>query len=322
MNKNWFKNIFYNKKKLKKGLKYTRNFFFKKIYNVIIGKSIIDENILNKLEEILILSDLGGKITINIINNIKKRINKEKYIYVNDIYTILREEIISLFYKSKQVKNINYYIKNNKKPYVIMVVGVNGVGKTTTIGKLSYKFKKCGLNVIIGAADTFRLAAIDQLNIWAKRANVDIVKNVIGSDPASIAFDTLKLAKIKNKDIVLIDTAGILHNNINFMKKLQKIQYVMKKIIPEAPQEVMLVLDGSIGHNSFEQVKKFNDILNIDSLTITKLDGTAKGVGIIGISNELKIPIKYIGLGEKIEDIQYFDKFNFIDAFLNFPNWK
>lgn len=297
---------------LNRGLEKTRDSFFYKLGKILIGKSKIEEKLLEELEEVLISSDVGVKTSLKIIENIKNRAEKDKYLNLEDIQGILKEEVYLLL-QEKEIPSKGSY----NGPYVIMIVGVNGVGKTTITGKLAWKFKKSGLNVIIGATDTFRAAAIDQLNIWSDRAEVPLIKQNMGSDPASVAFDTLKSAKYRKDDIVLIDTAGRLHNKVNLMNELSKIKRVMQKLIPKAPHDVMLVLDGTIGQNSFEQVSKFLSFTGVSSLAITKLDGSAKGGFIIGIFDEFKIPIKYLGIGEGISDLQPFDRDLFIESLFN-----
>jgi fused signal recognition particle receptor len=300
------------KTKLNIGLEKTKSSLFEKISRTVVGKSKIDEDDLDDIEEILITSDIGVETTLKIIEKLESRVEKEKYINSDELYNILKNEISSLLISSS---NIDYDIDlENNDPYVIMVVGVNGVGKTTTIGKLAYKFKKSGLKVVLGAADTFRAAAIDQLVIWADRVGVEIIKQDMGSDPASVAFDTLQSAKSKNADVVIIDTAGRLHNKVNLMNELVKIKNVMNKVIPNAPHDVMLVLDASTGQNAIEQAKQFSAVTQVNSLALTKLDGTAKGGVVIGISDQLKIPVRYIGVGEALEDLQIFNKEDFIDA--------
>ena len=301
-----------NKNKLNIGLEKTKSSLFEKISRTVVGKSKIDEDDLDDIEEILITSDIGVETTLKIIEKLESRVEKEKYINSDELYNILKNEISSLLISSSNIDN-DIDLKNND-PYVIMVVGVNGVGKTTTIGKLAYKFKKSGLKVVLGAADTFRAAAIDQLVIWADRVGVEIVKQDMGSDPASVAFDTLQSAKSKNADVVIIDTAGRLHNKVNLMNELAKIKNVMNKVIPNSPHDVMLVLDASTGQNAIEQAKQFSAVTQVNSLALTKLDGTAKGGVVIGISDQLKIPVKYIGVGEALEDLQIFNKEDFVDA--------
>jgi fused signal recognition particle receptor len=301
-----------NKNKLNIGLEKTKSSLFEKISRTVVGKSKIDEDDLDDIEEILITSDIGVETTLKIIEKLESRVEKEKYINSDELYNILKNEISSLLISSSNIDN-DIDLENND-PYVIMVVGVNGVGKTTTIGKLAYKFKKSGLKVVLGAADTFRAAAIDQLVIWADRVGVEIIKQDMGSDPASVAFDTLQSAKSKNADVVIIDTAGRLHNKVNLMNELVKIKNVMNKVIPNAPHDVMLVLDASTGQNAIEQAKQFSAVTQVNSLALTKLDGTAKGGVVIGISDQLKIPVRYIGVGEALEDLQIFNKEDFIDA--------
>ena len=301
-----------NKNKLNIGLEKTKSSLFEKISRTVVGKSKIDEDDLDDIEEILITSDIGVETTLKIIEKLESRVEKEKYINSDELYNILKNEISSLLISSSNIDN-DIDLENND-PYVIMVVGVNGVGKTTTIGKLAYKFKKSGLKVVLGAADTFRAAAIDQLVIWADRVGVEIVKQDMGSDPASVAFDTLQSAKSKNADVVIIDTAGRLHNKVNLMNELAKIKNVMNKVIPNSPHDVMLVLDASTGQNAIEQAKQFSAVTQVNSLALTKLDGTAKGGVVIGISDQLKIPVKYIGVGEALEDLQIFNKEDFVDA--------
>ena len=305
-------NILSKKTKLNAGLEKTKSSLFEKISRTVVGKSKIDEDDLDDIEEILITSDIGVETTLKIIEKLESRVEKEKYINSDELYNILKNEISSLLISSSNIDN-NIDSENND-PYVIMVVGVNGVGKTTTIGKLAYKFKKSGLKVVLGAADTFRAAAIDQLVIWANRVGVEIVKQDMGSDPASVAFDTLQSAKSKNADVVIIDTAGRLHNKVNLMNELAKIKNVMNKVIPNAPHDVMLVLDASTGQNAIEQAKQFSAVTQVNSLALTKLDGTAKGGVVIGISDQLKIPVRYIGVGETLEDLQIFNKEDFVEA--------
>lgn len=312
----WFKKIFRKneetKETLDKGLEKTNRSFFEKLTRTITGKSKVDEEILDELEEVLISSDVGVSTTVKIIERIEKRVAQDKYTSTEELDKILKQEIQSLLTENET--NIKDEIEQ-KKPYVIMVVGVNGVGKTTTIGKLAHQFKKSGHQVLLGAGDTFRAAAVDQLTIWSERVGVPIVKQKMGSDPASVAFDTVSSAVAQNSDIVLLDTAGRLHNKVNLMNELSKVKRVMQKVIPDAPHEVLLVLDGSTGQNAFEQAKQFTAATEVTSLAITKLDGTAKGGVVIGISDQFKIPIKYIGVGEKMEDLQLFDKDEFVDSF-------
>jgi fused signal recognition particle receptor len=300
------------KESLDKGLEKTKESVFKKLARAVVGKSKVDDEVLDNLEEILISSDVGVTTTLRIIENIEKRVSRDKFVSTDELNGILKEEIVSLM-KDPGISP-EFDFSHGKKPYVIMVVGVNGVGKTTTIGKLAYNFKKAGKLVYLGAADTFRAAAVDQLTIWAERTGVPIIKQQMGSDPASVAFDTLTSALKNNADVVIIDTAGRLHNKINLMNELTKIKNVMKKVIPEAPHEILLVLDGSTGQNAFEQAKQFTMATEVNALCITKLDGTAKGGVVIGISNEFNIPVKYIGIGEKMEDLQLFDKTAFVES--------
>ena len=308
--------LFSNKKKetLDKGLVKTKECGFGKLARAVAGKSTVDEDVLDDLEEVLITSDVGVETTVKIIRRIEERVARDKYVSTSELNRILREEIASLLEENHTDDNENWDLPSDHKPYVILVVGVNGVGKTTTIGKLAYQFKKAGKKVYLGAADTFRAAAVEQICIWGERVGVPVVKQQMGSDPASVAFDTLQSAKANGADVVLIDTAGRLHNKVNLMNELKKIKEVMKKVMPEAPDEVMLVLDGSTGQNAFEQAKQFAAVTNISSLAITKLDGTAKGGVVIGISDQLKVPVKYIGLGEGMEDLQLFNKSEFVDS--------
>lgn len=308
--------LFSNKKKetLDKGLEKTKESVFGKLARAVAGKSTVDDDVLDDLEEVLITSDVGVETTVKIIRRIEERVARDKYVSTSELNRILREEIASLLEENHSDDNENWDLPSDHKPYVILVVGVNGVGKTTTIGKLAYQFKKAGKKVYLGAADTFRAAAVEQISIWGERVGVPVVKQQMGSDPASVAFDTLQSAKANGADVVLIDTAGRLHNKVNLMNELKKIKEVMKKVMPEAPDEVMLVLDGSTGQNAFEQAKQFAAVTNISSLAITKLDGTAKGGVVIGISDQLKVPVKYIGLGEGMEDLQLFNKSEFVDS--------
>ena len=308
--------LFSNKKKetLDKGLEKTKESVFGKLARAVAGKSTVDDDVLDDLEEVLITSDVGVETTVKIIRRIEERVARDKYVSTSELNRILREEIASLLEENHTDDNENWDLPSDHKPYVILVVGVNGVGKTTTIGKLAYQFKKAGKKVYLGAADTFRAAAVEQISIWGDRVGVPVVKQQMGSDPASVAFDTLQSAKANGADVVLIDTAGRLHNKVNLMNELKKIKEVMKKVMPEAPDEVMLVLDGSTGQNAFEQAKQFAAVTNISSLAITKLDGTAKGGVVIGISDQLKVPVKYIGLGEGMEDLQLFNKSEFVDS--------
>ena len=308
--------LFSNKKKetLDKGLEKTKESVLGKLARAVAGKSTVDDDVLDDLEEVLITSDVGVETTVKIIRRIEERVARDKYVSTSELNRILREEIASLLEENHTDDNENWDLPSDHKPYVILVVGVNGVGKTTTIGKLAYQFKKAGKKVYLGAADTFRAAAVEQICIWGERVGVPVVKQQMGSDPASVAFDTLQSAKANGADGVLIDTAGRLHNKVNLMNELKKIKEVMKKVMPEAPDEVMLVLDGSTGQNAFEQAKQFAAVTNISSLAITKLDGTAKGGVVIGISDQLKVPVKYIGLGEGMEDLQLFNKSEFVDS--------
>jgi fused signal recognition particle receptor len=313
----FFKKIFSKEKKetLDKGLEKTKTSFLTKLSKAVAGKSKVDEGVLDNLEEILVSSDVGVNTTLKIIERIEERVSKDKYLGTDELNTILKEEIASLLSETKSGEETDFVLPTNKKPYVLMVVGVNGVGKTTTIGKLAYQFKKQGLNVVLGAADTFRAAAIDQLQVWADRVDVPLVKQSMGSDPASVAFDTLESGVAQNADVIIIDTAGRLHNKVNLMNELTKIKRVMQKVVGDAPHDVLLVLDGSTGQNAFEQAKQFTVATDVTSLAVTKLDGTAKGGVVIGISDQFKIPVKYIGVGEGIEDLQVFNKYEFVDSF-------
>ena len=308
---------FFSKEKketLDKGLSKTKEGVFSKLARIVAGKSQVDENILDDLEEVLITSDVGVETTLRIIDRIEKRVARDKYINTNELNSILREEITALLTENDVEDAGEFSVPEGKKPYVIMVVGVNGVGKTTTIGKLAYQYKKRGNSVYLGAADTIRAAAVEQLMIWGERVGVPVVKQKMGADPASVAFDTLSSAKANNADVVIIDTAGRLHNKLNLMNELTKIKKVMEKIVPGAPHEILLVLDGSTGQNAFEQAKQFTAATEVNELAITKLDGTAKGGVVIGISDHFKIPVKYIGLGEGIEDLQVFRRKEFVDS--------
>ena len=308
---------FFSKEKketLDKGLSKTKENVFSKITRAIAGKSKVDDEVLDNLEEVLITSDVGVDTTLKIISRIEDRVARDKYVTTSELTAILREEIASLLTENNTEDLESFTVPEDKKPYVIMVVGVNGVGKTTTIGKLAYQFKKAGKNVYLGAADTFRAAAVEQLVIWSERVGVPIVKQKMGSDPASVAFDTLSSAKANGADVVIIDTAGRLHNKINLMNELTKIKNVMKKVVPDAPHEVLLVLDGSTGQNAFEQAKQFTAATEVNALAVTKLDGTAKGGVVIGISDHFRIPVKYIGLGEGIEDLQVFNRKEFVNS--------
>ena len=308
--------IFNKKKKetLDKGLERTQQSFFSKITKAVAGKSKVDDDVLDNLEEVLITSDVGIETTLKIIERIQERVARDKYVTTSELNGILREEIASLLAENNTNDNEDWDLPTDHKPYVILVVGVNGVGKTTTIGKLAYQFKQAGKKVYLGAADTFRAAAVEQLCIWGERVGVPVIKQQMGSDPASVAFDTLTSAKANQADVVLIDTAGRLHNKVGLMNELKKVKDVMKKVLPDAPDEVMLVLDGSTGQNAFEQAKQFSAVTNITSMAITTLDGTAKGGVVIGISDQLKVPVKYIGLGEGMEDLQLFNKPQFVDS--------
>ncbi|MFV8334090.1 signal recognition particle-docking protein FtsY [Flavobacterium sp. ZT3P35] len=322
----FFKKIFSSEKKdpnfseqaketLDKGLEKSKTNFFSKLTKAVAGKSKVDEEVLDNLEEILVASDVGVNTTLKIITRIENRVAADKYVGTDELNQILRDEIAALLSETNTGESTQFVIPTQTKPYVLMVVGVNGVGKTTTIGKLAYQFKKAGYNVVLGAADTFRAAAIDQLQIWADRVGVPIVRQEMGSDPASVAFDTLQSAVAQNADVVIIDTAGRLHNKINLMNELTKVKRVMQKVVADAPHDVMLVLDGSTGQNAFEQAKQFTAATEVSCLAVTKLDGTAKGGVVIGISDQFQIPVKYIGVGEGIEDLQVFNKYEFVDSF-------
>jgi len=302
------------KEQLDKGLEKTKTSVFSKIAKAIIGKSKVDDEVLDNLEEILIASDVGVSTTLKIIKRIESRIARDKYLGTDQLNRILKEEIVELLKENKTEGSGTFDFPESNKPYVIMVVGVNGVGKTTTIAKLAYQFKALGKNVILGAADTFRAAAVDQLKIWAQRVDVPIVTQGMGADPASVAYDTLASAKAKNADVVIIDTAGRLHNKVNLMNELSKIKMVMQKVIPDAPHEILLVLDASTGQNAIEQAKQFISFIDVNALALTKLDGTAKGGVVIGISDQFKIPVKYIGVGEKLDDLQVFDRVAFVES--------
>ncbi|HEY0045679.1 MAG TPA: signal recognition particle-docking protein FtsY [Flavobacterium sp.] len=323
---NFFKKIFSSDKKestlteeakqtLDKGLEKSKTSFFSKLTKAVAGKSKVDDEVLDNLEEVLVSSDVGVETTLKIITRIEKRVAEDKYLGTDELNSILREEIAGLLSETNTGDTTEFTIPQDKKPYVIMVVGVNGVGKTTTIGKLANQFKKAGYSVVLGAGDTFRAAAIDQLQIWADRVGVPIVRQQMGSDPASVAFDTLQSAVTQNADVVIIDTAGRLHNKVNLMNELTKVKRVMQKVVEDAPHDVMLVLDGSTGQNAFEQAKQFTAATEVTSLAVTKLDGTAKGGVVIGISDQFQIPVKYIGVGEGIEDLQVFNKVEFVDSF-------
>ena len=308
---------FFSKEKketLDKGLSKTKESVFGKIARAVAGKSKVDDEVLDNLEEVLITSDVGVETTLNIIKRIEERVAKDKYINTDELNRILREEIASLLTENNIIDTEDFDVPKSNSPYVIMVVGVNGVGKTTTIGKLAYQFKKKGLNVYLGAADTFRAAAVEQLDIWGERVGIPVIKQKMGSDPASVAYDTINSAVANGADVVIIDTAGRLHNKIGLMNELTKIKNVMQKVVADAPHEVLLVLDGSTGQNAFEQAKQFTKATDVTAMAITKLDGTAKGGVVIGISEQFKIPVKYIGLGEGIEDLQVFHRKEFVDS--------
>jgi fused signal recognition particle receptor len=314
-----FKKLFSSEKKetLDKGLEKSKSSFFSKLSKAVVGKSRVDDEVLDELEEILVTSDVGVETTLKVIERIEARVARDKYVGTDELDHILREEIAGLLSETHTGEDTDFTLPETPGPYVIMVVGVNGVGKTTTIGKLAYQFRKQGKKVVLGAADTFRAAAIDQLQIWADRVEVPLVKQKMGSDPASVAYDTLSSAEKQSADVVLIDTAGRLHNKVNLMNELSKIKRVMQKVLPDAPHEVLLVLDGSTGQNAFEQARQFTKATEVTSLAVTKLDGTAKGGVVIGISDQFRIPVKYIGVGEGIEDLQVFNKFEFVDSFFN-----
>ncbi len=305
------------KKSLDKGLEKSKSSFFSKLSKAVAGKSKVDDDVLDNLEEILVSSDVGVTTTLKIITRIEARVAADKYLGTDELNRILREEIAALLSENNTDNNASFDVPKSNTPYVIMVVGVNGVGKTTTIGKLAYQLKQQGYKVVLGAGDTFRAAAIDQLQIWADRVGIPIVKQQMGSDPASVAFDTLESAVKQQADVVIIDTAGRLHNKVNLMNELSKVKRVMQKVVPNTPNDVMLVLDGSTGQNAFEQAKQFTAATEVTSLAVTKLDGTAKGGVVIGISDQFKIPVRYIGVGEGIEDLQVFNKEEFVDSFFN-----
>ena len=308
---------FFNKNKkevLDNGLEKTKHSVFDKIQRAVMGKSTVDDEVLDNLEEALITSDIGVETTLKIIERIEDRVARDKYVSTSELNGIMRDEIAALLTENNTADNDDWDLPTDHRPYVILVVGVNGVGKTTTIGKLAYQFKKSGKKVYLGAADTFRAAAVEQISIWGERVGVPVIKQQMGSDPASVAFDTLSSAKANGADVVIIDTAGRLHNKVGLMNELKKIKDVMKKVLPEAPDEVLLVLDGSTGQNAFEQAKQFAQVTQITSLAITKLDGTAKGGVVIGISDQLKVPVKYIGLGESMESLQLFNRRQFVDS--------
>ena len=313
----FFKKIFSKDKKetLDKGLEKTSTSFLSKLSKAVAGKSKVDDDVLDNLEEVLVSSDVGVETTLKVIDRIEARIAKDKYLGTEELNKILREEIAGLLSETNSGEDKDFSIPIQNRPYVLMVVGVNGVGKTTTIGKLAHQFKNQGLKVVLGAADTFRAAAIDQLQVWADRVDVPLVRQDMGSDPASVAFDTLESGVAQNADVIIIDTAGRLHNKINLMNELTKIKRVMQKVVGDAPHDVLLVLDGSTGQNAFEQAKQFTAATEVTSLAVTKLDGTAKGGVVIGISDQFKIPVKYIGVGEGIDDLQVFNKYEFVDSF-------
>jgi fused signal recognition particle receptor len=313
----FFKKIFSSEKKetLDKGLEKSKTSFLNKLSKAVAGKSKVDDEVLDNLEEILVTSDVGVNTTLKVIDRIEARVAKDKYLGTEELNEILRQEIAGLLSEIDSGNATEFSIPDTQKPHVIMVVGVNGVGKTTTIGKMAYQFKKRGLKVVLGAADTFRAAAIDQLQVWADRVDIPMIKQEMGSDPASVAFDTLKSAVTQNADVVIIDTAGRLHNKVNLMNELTKVKRVMQKVVDDAPHDVLLVLDGSTGQNAFEQAKQFTVATEVTSLAVTKLDGTAKGGVVIGISDQFQIPVKYIGVGEGIEDLQVFNKYEFVDSF-------
>ena len=313
----FFKRIFSSDKKetLDKGLEKSKTTFLSKLTKAIAGKSKVDDEVLDNLEEILVSSDVGVATTLKIIDRIEARVAEDKYMGTEELNQILRDEIAGLLSETQSGEEMEFTVPHVSKPYVVMVVGVNGVGKTTTIGKLAYQFKKAGHKVVLGAADTFRAAAIDQLQIWADRVGVPIIKQQMGADPASVAFDTLQSAVAQNADIVIIDTAGRLHNKVGLMNELSKVKKVMQKVVGDAPHDVLLVLDGSTGQNAFEQAKQFTAATEVSCLAVTKLDGTAKGGVVIGISDQFQIPVKYIGVGESIEDLQVFNKYEFVDSF-------
>ena len=313
----------FNKKKketLDKGLEKTKQSVFSKLARAVAGKSKVDDEVLDDLEEVLITSDVGVDTTLKVIKRIEERVARDKYVSTSELNGILRDEIAQLLTETGASDTDSWDLPTDHKPYVILVVGVNGVGKTTTIGKLAYQFKKAGKKVYLGAADTFRAAAVEQISIWGERVGVPVIKQQMGADPASVAFDTLQSAKANGADVVLIDTAGRLHNKVGLMNELKKIKEVMKKVLPEAPDDVMLVLDGSTGQNAFEQAKQFAAVTQISSLTITKLDGTAKGGVVIGISDQLQVPVRYIGLGEGMEDLQLFNKCEFVNSLFDGKN--
>lgn len=311
-----FFGLFSKKKKetLDTGLEKTKQSFFDKLSHSVAGKSKVDDEVLDKLEETLITSDVGVETTLKIIDRIEKRVAQDKYVGTGELNRLLKEEIAALLAENETEDGTSFDLSKQVKPYVILVVGVNGVGKTTTVGKLAYQYKSEGLNVVLGAADTFRAAAIEQLEIWGERVGVPVIKQKMGSDPASVAYDTVEHGKANGADVIIIDTAGRLHNRVGLMNELSKIRKVVQKVHPEAPQEILLVLDGSTGQNAFEQAQQFTEATDVNTLAITKLDGTAKGGVVIGISDQFKIPVKYIGLGEQMTDLQLFNKEEFVDS--------
>ncbi len=316
------KNLFSKKEKetLDKGLEKTKSNFFEKLGKTVIGKSVVDEDVLDELEEVLITSDVGVETTVKIIDRIEDRVAKDKYLNTNELNQILREEIAALLAENNTKDLVDFDLPKVEGPYVILIVGVNGVGKTTTIGKLAAQFKAIGKSVVLGAADTFRAAAVDQIKLWGERVGVPVIEKGMQTDPASVAFEAAKYGAENNADVVIIDTAGRLHTKVNLMNELSKIKSVIKRFIPEAPHEVLLVLDGSTGQNAFIQAQEFTKATEVTSLAITKLDGTAKGGVVIGISDQFKIPVKYIGVGEKVEDLQVFNKMEFVDSFFSKGN--
>ena len=305
------------KESLDKGLAKTKESVFKKLTRAVAGRSKVDDVVLDELEEVLITSDVGVDTTLKIIERIEERVARDKFLSTSELNGILKEEIVALLSENEVKGEGDFELPKSKEPYVIMVVGVNGVGKTTTIGKLAHKFKSAGKKVVLGAADTFRAAAIEQLQVWADRVDVPLVKQTMGSDPASVAFDTLSSAKAQDADVVIIDTAGRLHNKVNLMNELTKVKKVMQKVVPDTPNEIILVLDGSTGQNAFEQAKEFTKATEVNALVITKLDGTAKGGVVIGVSDQFQIPVKYIGIGEGIDDLQVFNRNEFVDSLFN-----
>jgi fused signal recognition particle receptor len=303
------------KDKLDQGLSKTKESVFSRLSKAVVGKTKVDDEVLDNLEEILVTSDVGVDTTLRIIERIEERVARDKYLGTSELNRLLREEIVALLMENEQQgEKGEFNLPETGEPYVIMVVGVNGVGKTTTIGKLAHKFKSAGKKVVLGAADTFRAAAVDQLTIWSERVGVPIVKQSMGSDPASVAYDTLQSAKSQNADVVIIDTAGRLHNKVNLMNELTKVKRVMQKVVPSAPHEILLILDASTGQNALEQAKKFTEATEVNAIAMTKLDGTAKGGVVIGVSDQLKVPVKYIGIGEKMEDLQVFNREEFVDS--------